>query len=95
MTQQYLAGELSVLLAQLEATVPSETSAGDVALLRHQAETLPTGGLARVAERALELTDDLCWDCLIREDRESFNRLAVVGAELREFGVCAGMLGER
>jgi hypothetical protein len=32
---------------------------------------------------------------LIREDRESFNRLAVVGAELREFGVCAGMLGER
>ena len=95
MTQQYLAGELSVLLAQLEAAVPSVTSADDVALLRDQAEILPTGGLARVAERALELADDLSWDCLIREDREWFNRLAVVGAELREFGVCAGMLGER
>ena len=95
MTQQYLAGELSVLLAQLQAVTPTKASAGDVALLRRQAETFPTAALAGVAARALELTDGLCWHSLTEGDAGSFNRLASVGVDLREFGVCAGMLAER
>lgn len=93
MTQQYLAGELSVLLARLQAVSPSWVSAGEVARLRHEAETFPVPALTSVAERALLLADGLCWDSLEHSDPVSFSRVAVVGAELREFGECAGMLG--
>jgi len=92
MTQQYLAGELSMLLARLQAVTPSVASAGEVAQLRREAETLPTSALAPVTARALELADGLCWKSLIEGDTDCFGRLAVVGAQLREFGVCAGML---
>jgi hypothetical protein len=94
-TQQYLAGELSMLLARLQAVVPSLASAGDIAQLRRAAETLPAGALAPVTARALEIADGLCWDSLIVGDVGSFSRFAAVGADLREFGVCSGMLVDR
>jgi hypothetical protein len=95
MTRQYLAGELSMLLARFHAVTPSPASASHVAQLRHQAETLPTTALAPVTARALELADGLCWESLTNGDADAFNRLANVGAELREFGVCSGMLIDR
>ena len=94
MTQQYLAGELSVLLSRLQAVTPSQVSAADVVRLRHEAETVPIPALTGVAERALKLADGLCWDTLEHGDSGAFSRLAGVEAELREFGICAGMLGD-
>jgi len=94
MTQQYLAGELSLILARLQAVATNQASARDVAYLRHEAESGPLTALPSVAVRALGVTDCLCWDSLTRGDTEAFTRQAVIGVELREFGVCAGLLGE-
>lgn len=53
LTQQYLVGEASVLLAESKAS---------------GTETGPVGGLGRVALRALDPTDALCLDSLRRGD---------------------------
>jgi hypothetical protein len=34
----------------------------------------------------------MCWDSLSRGDTTAFARQALIGAQLREFGVCAGLL---
>jgi hypothetical protein len=94
MTQHYLAGELSLLLAGLQAAATNQAFASDVAHLRRRAETRPLAELTSVAVRALELTDRMCWDSLARGDAAAFARQALSGAELRDFGVCAGLLGE-
>lgn len=93
MTQQYLVGEVSVFLARLQAVAPSRASARDVAVLRSEAEMGPVTALAAVIVRALALADGLCWDSLGRGDVAAFAGQASIGAELREFGVCAGLLG--
>lgn len=92
MTQQYLVGELSALLGLLQAVTPDPASAGDLARLRHEAETRPAAGLASVAVRALALTDGLCWESLTRAEAAVFARQAELSAELHEFSVCAGLL---
>jgi hypothetical protein len=92
MTQHYIAGELSVLLARLQNVATGEACARDVARLRHEAETSPLAALRSVTLRALALDDDLCWDSLARGDMSSFTRQSLVGADLREFGRCAGLL---
>jgi hypothetical protein len=95
MTQQYLVGELSLLLGQLQAAMTKEASAVEVANLRQRAETGPRSSLAPVAVRALEVADWVCWDSLTRGDAVAFIRQAAVCADLWEFGVCAGLLEER
>lgn len=95
MTQQYLAGELSLLLGELQATVTNEASVVEVAHLRRRAETGPRSVLTSVTVHALEVADWVCWDSLTRGDAAAFTRQATVGAELWEFGVCAGLLEER
>jgi hypothetical protein len=94
MTQQYLAGELSLLLGELQDVTADEVSAGEVGCLRHEAEATPPTALGSVAVRALVLTDGLCWDSLRRADTGTFARQAAIGAELYEFGVCSGLLDE-
>jgi hypothetical protein len=95
MTLQYIAGELSLILGELEAVVPSRAARRQVADLRHEAETTPFPALPAVAARALRLTDDACWVALARGDAESFRREAAISAELWSFGVCACLLDER
>ena len=95
MTQQYLAGESSLLLGQLEAAMTNEASVVEVAHLRQRAETGPRSALASVVVRALEVADWVCRDSLRRGDAEAFIRQAAIGGELSEFGVCAGLLEER
>ena len=92
MTQQYLAGELSVLLAGLQAATTDEVAAREVARLRRAAETWPVSELAGVEARALELADGLCWSCLTAGDSTSFDRVAGICARLLEFGICSGLL---
>lgn len=94
MTQQYIAGELSLLLGELQATVAGQVPARDVAALRHEAETTPLTALGWVAVRALELADALCQDSLRRGDVTTFAAQAEISADLHEFGVCAGLLEE-
>jgi hypothetical protein len=94
MTQQYLAGELSVLLGRLQALATSPMSVRDVARLRREAEVGPLQGLASVVVDALELTDSLCWDSLSRGETTAFSGQAALCAELRDFGVCASLLEE-
>jgi len=94
MTQQYIAGELSILLAQLQAVAADEMAARGVAELRREAETRPLTALTRVVARALALDDGLCWDSLSRGDEAAFTRQAHIGTDLREFSVCAGLLAD-
>lgn len=94
MTQQYLAGELSVHLAELQAATRNQAFACEIACLRQQAENAPITALAQVAQRALELSEVLCWDSLICGDAAAFSRQAAIGARVREFGICSCLLAE-
>jgi hypothetical protein len=92
-TQDYLIGELSIRLQQLEAATARECVA-DVARLRHQVETSPLTGLPAAAARALAVADRVCWDSLARGDTAAFARQAQVSAELRQFGICARLIAD-
>jgi hypothetical protein len=92
MTQQYLAGELSVLLEQVQAVTTTDAARCQVCSLRYEAETEPVCALGWVTVRALALTEGLCWESLNRGDTAAFTRQAAAGAALHEFGVCAGLL---
>lgn len=95
MTQQYLAGELSFLLGELQAAMTDEAAVVEVTHLRQRAETGRRPAMVSVAVRALEVADCVCWDSLTRGDAAAFSRQAMVCAELWEFGVCAGLLEDR
>jgi hypothetical protein len=92
MTRQYLAGELSVLLAHVQAVTTTEEAGRDAWSLRYAAENEPVQALPLVTLQALALAESLCWESLDRGDTAAFTRQAAVCAELHEFGVCAGLL---
>lgn len=92
MTRRYLAGELSLMLGQLEAAVSDPEGAQEVAWLRHEAETVPVSDLGCVVSRALAATDEICLDSLERGNWAVFISQATICSELWEFGVCAGLL---
>lgn len=94
MTQQYIAGELSLRLGQLQALATDEERAREVGRLRHEAERVPRAELGSVVVRALGLADRLCWDSLSCGDASAFGRQAAIGADLWEFGICACLFEE-
>lgn len=94
MTRQYIAGELSLILGELQGVATDRTTVRDVAHLRQEAETMPSEALAFVAVRALELTEGACWDSLTRGETAVFDREAAICAELWQFGLCAGLIEE-
>ena len=94
MTQQYLAGELSVILGEVQAAATTEACARQAWDLRLEVESAPMTALPSAAARALALADSLCWESLTRGDTAAFARQAAVCAELHEFGVCAHLLDE-
>jgi hypothetical protein len=94
MTQQYLAGELSVILGKVQAAATSDAYARQARDLRLEVECAPVTALPSAAARALSLINGLCWESLTRGDTAAFARQAAVGAELREFGACAHLLDE-
>jgi hypothetical protein len=93
MTQDYLIGELSVRLGQLQADAAPDMAA-EVAALRRQIEAGPPQGLSAAALQALALGDRLCWQSLCRGDTAAFSRQAETLAELRLFGVCSRLLAD-
>ncbi len=94
MTQQYVAGELSLRLGELQAVATGQERAREVARLRYEAETVPLAALGSVVVRALGLADRLCWDSLGCGDASTFSRQAAICAELWEFGICARLFEE-
>jgi hypothetical protein len=94
MTRQYLIGEMSLMLGELQDTARTDASARVIAQLRHEAETGPIAALASVAIRSLELIDTLCREALDRGDAARFACQSTIGAELRDFAICAGLLDE-
>lgn len=93
MTQQYLIGELSVRLEQLEA-VAARSAARDIAHLRFEVENAAPSALAPAAARAIELAESICWQSLAQGDVGAFAQQAAVSADLRLFGVCARLLAD-
>lgn len=94
MTQQYLVGELSLILSELQAVPTSEAAVRDVLGLRLEAERTHPAALGPVVVRAVKLIDRLSSDALRRGETAAFIREVVIRAELWEFGVCAGLLEE-
>jgi len=90
-TQQYIVGEFSALLAGLYPA-PDEMLRDAVGDLRHQVEFSPLSAFPRLAEEALHLTDTICWAALERGDAAAFRRCAGAALALRDFGVDAGLL---
>ncbi len=94
MTQQYVAGELSLRLWELQAVATEQERAREIGRLRYEAERVPLATLGSVVVRALGLADRLCWDSLGCGDALAFSRQAAICAELWEFGICARLLEE-
>jgi len=92
-TQQYLAGEFSLLLAEL-APAPSASLAYAVHHLRRSVEFDPLQTLPRLAREAMRLTDSVCWAALEQGDIGGFARYAGTAAALREFTVNANLVPE-
>jgi len=94
MTEQYIIGELSVRLDQLEGVAPSNESAVEFARLRVRAETAPFEALPTIALQALQVLRELCRDSLVRGDLQALTAQATMAAELREFAVSARLLAD-
>jgi hypothetical protein len=88
MIWEYLAGELSIRLEQLQAVTGAHD--GRVAHLRHLVEDGPGTELDTELARALALADRICWDSVSRGDIDAFARQASICESLRLLGVCAG-----
>jgi hypothetical protein len=91
MTCQYLIGELSVRLQELQA-MADPAAASEVARLRAEVEACPLAALASASRRALALADDLCWRSLSRGDVAVFDSQARILAELSQFAIGAGLV---
>jgi hypothetical protein len=92
MTQEYLGGELSLLLGQLQDVTTQTTLVSELALLRQTAETGRRPAMASAAIRALELVNRACWESLTEGDLVGFARQSGVSAQLWEFGLCSGLI---
>jgi hypothetical protein len=90
-TQQYLIGQFSVLLEDLQPP-PSECLAAAVRDLRRQVEVSPPAMLASLAREAVSLTDAICWAALERGDSQGFCRYAAGAFALGAFSDAAGLL---
>ena len=92
MTQQYLIGQLSLLLGELEAP-PGELLTA-VSELRREVERSPVSVLPRLARDAIGLGDAIFWASLEQADASCFCDRARAAAALGEFADNAGFLRE-
>jgi hypothetical protein len=90
-TQQYLIGQFSVLLEDLQPP-PGECLAAAVRDLRRDVESSPVAVLPNLAREAVSLTDRICWAALERGDSQAFCRYAAGAFALAEFTDAAGLL---
>jgi hypothetical protein len=91
MTQHYIVGEFSSLLAELRPA-PSEFLTSALDDLRREVEAGPLARLPTLAREAMTLTDGICWAALEQGDAGSFCRYAAGAAMLQEFTESAHLL---
>ena len=83
MTQQYIVGQFSMLLEELQP--PSGEWFAAVRELRREVESCSLSMLPRLAQEAIGLTDLICWSALERGDVGGFWGCARSAAALGEF----------
>jgi hypothetical protein len=91
MTQQYLIGQFSVLLEDLQPS-PGDGLAAAVSGLRAEVEHSPVPMLPTLACQAMALSDMVCWGALRRGDATSFCRSVKAAVALGEFTDAAGLV---
>jgi hypothetical protein len=91
MTQQYLIGQFSLLLEDMQPS-PGDSLAWAVRDLRGEVERSAVQMLPRLAREAMALSDRICWCALERGDAVGFCRCAKAGVALGEFADAAGLL---
>jgi hypothetical protein len=94
MTQQYIIGQFSALLEELQPP-PGERLADAVHDLRRRVESSPLPMLPQLARQAMNLTDTICWAALERGDQNGFCRYATTAVALAEFTDSARLSLER
>ena len=90
MTQQYIVGEFTSLLADLQPAPGEWLVAVDD--LRREVESSAVRMLPPLADKAMNLTDTICWAALEQGDVGGFCRYATTAVALREFTENAGLL---
>ena len=90
MTQQYVVGEFSLLLAELQPAPAGWMAA--VHDLRREVESSPLPVLSQLAHEALDLTDVICLAALEEGDVSGFRRYARIAVALGEFTANADLL---
>ncbi len=88
MTQQYIIGEFSCLLAELQPA-PGAWLGGAVDDLRREVEVSPLTMLPQLAVEAMTLAETMCWVALEHGDMSGFCRCAKTAAALRDFTASA------
>jgi hypothetical protein len=91
LTQQYIVGEFSSLLEELQP-VPSARLGNALNDLRRDVELGSLPMLPRLAQEAMTLTDAICWVSLEQGDLNGFSRYVSTAVALREFTVSANLL---
>jgi hypothetical protein len=91
MTQQYIVGELSILIAGLRPD-HYPLLAASVKDLQRRVESAPLTALGPLVREAMDVADAACWNSLEQGDVGSFNQEATEAANLREFALCAKLL---
>lgn len=92
MTQQYLIGEVLLLLSRLQAEAHAPDARCRVEHLRSRAENAPPHRLGPVLGSAVPLADALCWQALGVGDMEAFERRSRIAEDIHAFGVCSGLV---
>ena len=92
MTQQYIVGQFSMLLEDLQP--PSGEWLAAVRKLRSEVESCPLSVLPQLAQEAIGLTDRICWSAVEQGDVSSFCGYARSAAALGEFLDNARLLQE-
>ncbi len=91
MTWHYIAGELSLLLGELQEVTSDEMFSLEISNLRKEVEVEPLSVLVHIAARSLALANDMCAISLARGDSVNFTRQLLICNELWCFGVSAGL----
>lgn len=94
MTWHYIAGELSLLLGELQETTDDEMTALEISNLRRDAEIVPYCQLEQIASESLVLANNLCSSSLSDRDSLHFMRQLSLCSELWCFGISAGLFVE-
>ena len=92
MTQQYLIGEVLLLLSRLRAEAETADARRRVEHLCAHAENAPPHRLGPVLILAGSLADALCWAALGQGDVAAFERRARIAEDIHAFGECSGLV---